>query len=308
MISPIKLLFHYRRIIKTCQIQSYHFDSRYVRDRTQDTPANKLCAPKETFAIFDIVGKMHYNSNYIMQNKSENIGRLIKMHRKSKLVFNEYRQPAIVFLSIALALFLAFIGFFAWHTARMRSYALKYVRMEGTVVDVEKQLSSSGPHHTSQTYYYLVISYTYEGQTYTFTDRVGHNYNVYNKIGTSTEIYVNPQNPRQAEKATSSDFVSIICACFFAFFCVTYATGMNVLLCMKGSTFKKRFLFVWGTEILLGIAFLLLFWLGLPHSGFGEVFVRIKGAVGITVVCGLVLCVALLDGLITRKLHWKVAL
>lgn len=215
-------------------------------------------------------------------------------------VDGEERKSAIVFLSIALALFLAFIGFFVWHTVNMRNYELNYVRTEGFIVDVEMRHSRTGGKHTSTTSYYYVISYTFEGKEYKFTDRMGHKYIEQGAIGSSTEIYVDPKDPARAEKVTSSDFVSIICACFFAFFCVTYAVGMNILLSIKGSAFKKRLAFTWGTEILIGIAFLLLFWLGLPNSNFGEVFVRIKGAIGVTVVSGLVLFAALIDGIITH--------
>ncbi len=223
------------------------------------------------------------------------------MRNNSLYVDNDRKRPSIVFLSIALVFFMAFTGFFAWHTVTMRDYELNYVRIQGTVIGVDEYHSSTSG-RGSKTYYRLVISYTFEGQEHTFTDRVGHKYDMRGKIGTSTEIYVNPQNPEQAEKVTSSDYISIICACFFAFFCVTYSAGMNLLLSMKRSTFKKRCVFAWGMEILLGTVVLLLFWLGLPHSGFGEVFLRIKGAVGVTVVCGMVLCVTLLDGIITRKL------
>lgn len=217
----------------------------------------------------------------------------------------EQGQSAIVFLSISLALLIAFISFFAWHTTRMRSYELDYVKTAGTIVDMEVHHSSGGAHRGSRTYYYFVISYTYEGQDYTFTDRTGHNYYVGNAIGTSTQIYVNPQRPSDAEKVTSSGFISIICACFFAFFCVTYSAGMNLLLSIKGNSFKKRLLFVWGMEILLGVVFMLLFWLGLPNSEFYEVFARIEGAVGVAVVSQLVLCVTLLDGLIACKRRLK---
>ena len=176
------------------------------------------------------------------------------------IIVDDDKKSAIVFLSIALALFLGFIGFFAWHTARMRSFELKYERIYGTVVGEETQHHSTGNKHAPRTYYYLVISYTYNEQEYTFTDNVGNKYSVADKIGYRAEIYVDPQNPAYAERVSSSPFVSIICACFFAFFCVTYAAGMNILLSMKGTSFKKRLLFVWGVEILLGVAFLLLFW------------------------------------------------
>jgi len=217
----------------------------------------------------------------------------------------EQKQPIIVFLSIALVLFLGFIGFFAWHTARMRDYELNYIQINGTVVDIEARSTMSAGNHRPRSAYYLVIAYEFDGNKFEFTDREGYEYRHDEWIGESTKVYVNPQNPIQAERVRSAGFVSIICACFFAFFCVTYAAGMNILLSIKGSSFKKRFLFIWGTEILIGIAFLLLFWLGLPNSGFGQVFTRIKGAIGITVVCGLVLLVTLIDGIISWRLHSK---
>ncbi|MDE7372944.1 MAG: DUF3592 domain-containing protein [Clostridia bacterium] len=227
------------------------------------------------------------------------------MSKSYSSVLNEQRRPAIVFLSIAFALFLAFIGFFAWNTVSMRNYELNNVKIMGKVVDVETHHSTAGTNHGSRTYYYLVITYEYGGQEYTFTDRVGHQYIERGTVGSSTQIYVNPQNPAQAEKVTSSGFVSIICACFFAFFFVTYSVGMNILLSIGRNTFKKRLFFVWGVVILLGILFLLLFWLGLPNSGFGEVFARIEGAIGLTVISALALLVVFLDGIITLKLNSK---
>ncbi len=227
------------------------------------------------------------------------------MKMTKRIEFDDEKKPAIVFLCIALAMLLAFIGFFSWHTARMRNYELNYERGQGTIIAVEVRHSSTGSHRGSRTYYYFVVSYEYGGQEYTFVDRTGHNYVADGIIGSSVEIFVNPQSPEKAEVVTSADFVSIICACFFAFFCVTYAAGMNILLSTKRNTFKKRIAFVWGAEILLGIAFLLLFWLGLPNSGFGEVFVRIKGAIGVAVVSQIVALIAFIDAIITFKINSK---
>lgn len=216
-------------------------------------------------------------------------------------------QATIVFLSLAIVMLLAFIGFFSWHTARMRSYELEHVIIKGTVVDVEKERhtdgSSGAGHGSSHTYYYFVIEYTYENQEYRFTDRVGHKSDVSDQIGKWTKIYVDPNDPSSAEMVTSAGFVSIICACFFAFFCVMYSAGMNFFLSLKGTSFKKRLAFVWGIEVLLGTMFLLLFWLGLPKSGFDEVFTRIEGAVGVTVITGFVLFATILDAIISCKLR-----
>lgn len=224
--------------------------------------------------------------------------------------YNERKKSAIVLLSISLALFLGFLGFFVWHTATIRNYELNFIKTDGVVVNVEKREGNVSHNSTStkKAYYHLVIAYTFEDKEYTFTDRIGYQYAVYDKIGTSLKVYVNTKNPSQTELVTSADYISIISTCFFAFFCVAYACGMNVLLSIKGNTIKKRLLYVWGVEIILGIATLLLFWLGLPHSGFNEVFVYIKGAIGISVILGLVLCTILLDVIITQKLRLKVTL
>ena len=216
---------------------------------------------------------------------------------RETISYREQIKPAIVFLSISLALLLTFIGLFAWHTAKMRDFELNYVITEATIVDVKYQPSAGNG------YYYLVISYTYGGKEYKFKSARGELIINESVIGATTEIYVNPNNPAQAEKVTSADYVSIMCACFHAFLCVTYATGMNILLSVKGTSFKKRLAFTWGIEILLCVAVLLLFWLGLPNSGFDEVFIRIRGAIGVTVMLGLVTCATLIDGIVSHKLH-----
>ena len=212
------------------------------------------------------------------------------------------KKTSIVFLSIALVLFLACIGFLVWNIVRMRRVDSDYVKVMGKVVDVRSGSSSSG---YSKTTYFYVISYTFDGQEYKFIDREGVSdyYEAYDNIGKYTEILVDPQNPDHAERAISTGFVSTFCACCFAFFCLMYAAGMNIFLASKGSSFIKRFLFIWGAEILLGIAIILLFWTGMPRSGFGEVFVRNSGTIGVAVVCGLMLLATLADGLITLKLR-----
>ena len=80
-----------------------------------------------------------------------------------------------------------------------------------------------------------------------------------------------------------------------------YALGMNFLLGLIGTSFVKRLCFVWGMEILLGVALFLLPWIGFPNSGFGEVFSRIDGSIGIIVVCGLVFVAMCADGVIMHE-------
>lgn len=214
------------------------------------------------------------------------------------------KKTSIIFLSIALALFLACVGFLVWNIVRMRRVETDYVKVMGKVVDVEAMGSSSSGYASGPSYF-LVISYTFDGQEYKFIDREGYKGHdeAYDCVGKYAEILVDPQNPDHAERAISTGFISNFCACFFAFFCIMYAAGMNIFLASKGSSFIKRFLFIWGAEILLGVSVVLLLWTGMPHSGFGEVFARNSGAIGITIVCGLSLLAALVDGVITLKLR-----
>lgn len=203
------------------------------------------------------------------------------------------KRPAIIFLSIAFALFCACIGLFVWNIIRMRSYESDYVKMYGKVVDVKSHHSSD-----SGTYYYLVITYTYDGKEYTFTDDVGRREFGRDDIGKRAQIYVNPQRPDEAVMVMSSGSVAIGYSCCFCFFCFCYAFGMNFLLGLFGTSFLKRLCFVWGMEILLGIALFLLPWLGFPNSSFSEVFARVDGSIGIVVVCGLVFLAMCADGAI----------
>ncbi len=214
------------------------------------------------------------------------------------------KKTSIIFLSIALALFLACVGFLVWNIVRMRRVDSDYVKVMGKVVDVET-MGSASPGYASGPSYFLVISYTFDGQEYKFIDREGYKGHdeAYDCVGKYAEILVDPQNPDHAERAISTGFISNYCACFFAFFCIMYAAGMNIFLASKGSSFIKRFLFIWGAEILLGVSVLLLLWTGMPNSGFGEVFARNSGAIGIAIVCGLPLLAVLVDGVITLKLR-----
>ena len=123
--------------------------------------------------------------------------------------YNEERKPAIIFFSFAALFFLLVIGFFSWHTVRMRSYELDFVRTQGIVTGYETHHSSTSG-HGSTTYYYYKVTYEYSGEEYTFTDRTGHRAFSSSMMGASMEIYVNPQSPSQAESVSSSAFLSII--------------------------------------------------------------------------------------------------
>ena len=224
----------------------------------------------------------------VAERRGTHNGRYRDVEKKDK-------RPVIIFLSIAFALFAACIGLFVWNIIKMRRYESDYVKMYGNVVDVKshKSTNRNGDHRT---YYYLVISYTYDGNEYTFTDNVGRRSYDRSDIGKIAQIYVNPQQPDDAVVVMSSGAIAIGYACCFAFFCFCYTFGMNFLLSFFGTSFLKRLCFVWGFEILLGIALFLLPWIGFPNSSFGEVLSRVEGSIGIIVVCGLVFLAMCFDG------------
>ncbi len=213
------------------------------------------------------------------------------------------KRTAIIFLSIAAALFVACISFMVWAIVRIRNVDSRYIKTVGKVVDI-KQIGSASPGYSGSSWF-LIISYSFEGQEYSFVDREGFKWydDAQEYLNKNVEILVDPQRPDRAEMPRSSGWISTFCACLFVFFCFMYSAGMLICLYRKGNSFIKRLFLIWGAEIVLGVAILLMFWSGIPNSGFGEIFSRISGSIGVVVGCGLVLLATLVDSIITLKLR-----
>ena len=191
-------------------------------------------------------------------------------------------------------------GFTVWTAARMHNFETNYITMSGTITDYNIHHHSSTS-TGSRTSYTLVISYTYNGADYTFNDTGGYHYRPTDMIGTKTEIYVNPEKPEKARRVSTASTPSYVSAMVFAFGAVIYVLGTILLLQEKGNSFVKRLLCIWLPIFLWCIANVLLFWIGLPHDGFGAIFSRVKGAIGYAVVCGIPLLAVLIDAIITKK-------
>lgn len=197
---------------------------------------------------------------------------------------------------IAGVLFALSLGFTVWTVARMHNYETNYVTVKGTITDYTLH------HHSNDRHYTLIVSYAYDGQTYSFSDTAGFRARPDELIGHATNIYVNPQNPEQVKKVTTAASTSIVSAVAFPFGAAFYALGVSLLLQERESSYKKRVLCIWLPAFVCCVAAVLMFWIGLPHSGFGEVFSRIEGVVGFTVSGGLALFAAGLDGVVSRRL------
>lgn len=79
-----------------------------------------------------------------------------------------------------------------------------------------------------------------------------------------------------------------------------------VLLCQNtNSTFKKRFLTIWLSIIIVCISVILMFWIGLPNRAFSEVFEYIDGSIGYAVIACLSALVSIFDGFISLKCKYN---
>ena len=203
-------------------------------------------------------------------------------------------------IGVAGVLFAIALGFTVWTVARMHNFETNYITVSGTVSDYKVNHSAS-THWRSGTTYTLVISYAYDGRGYKLSDTVAYRKRPTDMIGTTTEIYVNPQNPEQAKKVTTADDPSFVSAMVFPLCAIFYTIGALLLLQEKGNSFVKRLLVIWLPVFLWCAATVLLYWIGLPNDPFGAVFPRVEGAIGYTVVAGIALFAFLTDTIITHK-------
>ncbi|MDE6867527.1 MAG: DUF3592 domain-containing protein [Clostridia bacterium] len=216
--------------------------------------------------------------------------------KRSKRIKDAWWLVGIACILIALSL-----GFTVWTVARMHNFETNYIAAVGTVSDYEVSHRTATSGNYSRTRYFLVISYTFEGRMYKFTDTVAYRTRPTDLIGTTTEIYVNPKNPEQTKKVTTADDPSIVSAISFPFGAVFYALGTLLLLQEKGNSLVKRLFRIHLPVFLWCVASVLLFWIGLPNDGFGAVFSRVEGAIGYTVVAGIALLTFLIDVIISKK-------
>lgn len=197
-----------------------------------------------------------------------------------------------VFFTAAFLIFTVSAVFAGLNIDRMRTFETEWDCVEGIVTDYK---TIPGKRAGIR----LIVSYTYRGENFRFVEAKSFGGKINDAIGTKSNIYVNPENPEEAETVRSADRYSVVAAVTFALaaflFVVSYiSTG-------TGKTYVNRVLCAYLPVFLSGIVFVLLSWIGLPGGGFGEIFTRIRGAAGFTVVAGLVLAAGIADGVLSRK-------
>lgn len=222
-----------------------------------------------------------------------------KRAEKAAAAKRRRKKEAWGVLLIAGVLIALALGFSVWTITRMRNYETNYLTVKGTITDYKTHYSPSTKH--SNWHYSLVISYRFEGREYELSDTAGFSAPPDELIGNTTEIYVNPQNPEQAKKVSTASSPSYVSAIAFPFGAVFYALGTALLLQERGSSFLKRALCIWLPLLVYSAASVLLYWVGLPYDGFGEVFSRVDGAIGYSVSGGLAVLAGIIDGAVCLR-------
>ncbi|MDE7163623.1 MAG: DUF3592 domain-containing protein [Clostridia bacterium] len=212
------------------------------------------------------------------------------------------RRNAVFFLVAALLFFCVAAVLFGVHVERMSNYELNYVQTVGTITDY-KVHHNAGSNNKNR--YTLVISYTFKGKDYYFNDTAAYSARPNDLIGKNTAIYVNPNNPERAKKATTADDLSVAAVFVFAFSLPTYVIGMGLVSEEKGFGYFRRILCMWLPVFAVCVLHVLLCWAGFPNSSFGTAYLRTDGAIGYTVLAGLALVGAAIDGAITKRFKPK---
>ncbi len=203
-------------------------------------------------------------------------------------------------IGVACIMVAVTLGFTVWTVARMYDYETNYVTVNGTVSSYNVNHGSIGSSSSRNTYS-LVITYVFNDHEYKFSDTTSYHKRPTDMIGTTTEIYVDPKNPQNAKKVSTADDPSIVSAIIFPFAAIIFTLGMLLLLQEKGGSLVKRLLLIWLPSFLLCVTNVLLFWIGLPHDGFGAVFARVEGAIGYTVVGGVAVLATLIDLIVSNR-------
>ena len=199
-----------------------------------------------------------------------------------------------IFPAVAAALFLLSTVFFGLNVAHMRNYESNYVRAEGTVVGF--YLHGTGRRGAR---YSRILSYRFGEAEYELCEGNGFYGVQETELGKTAEIYINPLAPENALLVSEADNFSVVGAVVFALSAFADMCGICLAKSGRNGSFFKRLLWGYLPVLLLGVAFILLFGLGLPEGGISQVFVRFQGAAGYAAVAGISLFAAAVDAAIS---------
>ncbi|MBD5632175.1 MAG: DUF3592 domain-containing protein [Clostridia bacterium] len=212
---------------------------------------------------------------------------------------NTVKKPAIILISISIALLILSFVFTILQITVKRKYELDYERVTATITGVNTE------HVQGHTRYYFCYSFEVNGNTYKVQDGSGisfwqaRNYKSY--LEKQVEIYYDLKNPNKVVSVDSSDTFSLVSVTFFSFTVILYTVGAMLLLHKSNNAWLKRFLVIWLPISIISIASALLFSLALPTGGFSDVFKEISGSIGYTVIAGASVLAVACDSLINIK-------
>lgn len=220
------------------------------------------------------------------QSRAEELARIEQAERS---IDRGKKIASAIFLAAAAALFLLSAVFFGLNVARMRNYESNYVRAEGTVVGF--YLHGTGRRGAR---YSRILSYRFGEKEYKLREGNGFYGVQETELGNTAEIYVNPLAPEDAVLLSEADNFSVVGAVVFTLSSFALMCAIH-LAKSGGGSYIKRLLYGYLPVSLLGVAFVLLFGLGLPEGGIAQVFARFSGALWYTAVTGIAAAVAATD-------------
>ena len=216
---------------------------------------------------------------------------------------------AKIFILCTILLFIVSAVFTGLNISFMRECDLNYYKTTAVVT----RLTTNHGYNNHNSYLKCTITYTYT--TADGVEREVQGIGQANGImpidpdkiyvGKTIEIYVDSAK-NEAIPVDGADLYSVISVVIFAFFAVTYVAGSAIFLHEKGRGLKYRLLITWLPIAVICVVSVLLFWAGLPYGGFAEIFKRVGGANGYTVMCAISCIAGAADAIISKKMCDKV--
>lgn len=221
---------------------------------------------------------------------------------------NKKDNTAKILLICAIFIFIASAVFTGLNISYMRKCELNYYKTTAVITKLTTEHVNTNNYKDTR----YRFTYTYTTEDGAYREVIGKRsmnktsiepYRIY--VGENVEIYVDTAK-NEAITVDGADIYSVISVVLFAFSAVLYITGSAIYLHEKSLKLKHRLLITWLPVAVICIVSVLLFLIGLPNGGLSELFVRVGGAIGYTVIAALTFICAFVDILKSKKMREKV--
>lgn len=217
-------------------------------------------------------------------------------------------NTAKILLICAIFIFIASAVFTGLNVSYMRKCELNYYKTSAVITKLTTEHVNTN--NKKDVRYRFTYTYTTEDgveKEVSGKRSIGKTsidpYKIY--VGETVEIYVDTAK-NEAIPVDGADLYSVISVVLFAFSAILYVAGSAIFLHEKGLKLKHRLLITWLPIAAICVVSALLFVFGLPNGGISELFVRVGGAIGYTVIAALACVAAAVDTIICKNIRDKV--